>query len=118
MSQDISTRRAYLVRPNDALRAKIEQYRDQDFHEELMKPLVVMTDDLPWEEYFESWRTKILANCKIAFLKEILIEYPVMEAEMAIQILDVGVPSVELFDRWWLAEEIECLQIPTDWKTV
>ena len=118
MSQDISARRAYLVRPNDSLLAKIEEYRGQDFHEDLIKPLVVMTDDLPWEEYFESWRTKILTNCKVAFLNELLTEYPVMEAQMAIQLLGANVPSVELFDRWWVAEEIECLQIPTDWKTV
>jgi hypothetical protein len=118
MTQEVSDRRAYLVSPNESLLAEIEAYRDQDFYEDLIKKLVVMTDYLPWEEYFESWRAKILVNCKMAFLSQLLIEYPAMEAQMAIEILGSNNPSVELFDRWWLAEEIECLQIPTDWKTV
>ena len=115
-SQDIPCRRAYLITPNQVLLDKVKRLGDQDLSMEIAKPQVVMTECLPFEGYLEGWRATILKNCKLAFLNELLIEYPIMDEYMAVSTLGSNIPSADLFDLWWRAEEVECLEIPTDWK--
>ena len=116
-SQDVSGRRMYLVTPNDQLRSRVSQFGDAELSELVAKPQAVMTEDLPFEAYFEGWRLVILHNCKLAFLKENLIECPIFEERVAADIFGSASLTEALFDCWWTAEEIDCIEIPTNWKS-
>ncbi len=115
-SQDIPSRRVYVVRATKELIARVTELGDPDLLQVIARPEVVMTQELPFEEYIEGWRTKILENCKIAFLQELMIEYPIMDKNAAKTLFGNTEPSIELFDKWWMAEEAEYTEIPTNWN--
>ena len=115
-NQDIPCRRVYVMRPNESLLEKISLLDDVELLKDINRPQVVMTEELPFEEYLEGWRLKILNICKVTFLKEILLEYPIMNEQTAVELLGSVEPTSELFDQWWEAEEAEYTEIKTNWK--
>ena len=115
-SQDIAARRVYVVKPKKELLDKLIELGESSLIEYIVIPQVVMTEELPFEEYLEGWRSKILTLCKQAFLDELLIEYQFFPEETFIQLFGNETISDKSFDRWWITEEAEYLQIPTNWN--
>lgn len=117
-TEDIMDRRVYVVKPGDALFEKLETLEDRDLISQLCKPWVVMTEELPFEEYLEGWRSKILELCKLAFLKEnfdFTEEYTLYLPEDILSLFVNIEFTREFFDAWWVTEEAEYIQIPTSW---
>ena len=85
---------------------------------DIIVPFVVMTDELPYEQYLEGWRKTILEQCKINFVRQFIVEYPWIPEEYWEEIPRVNELSAEAFDLYWEAEEAEYLNIPTTWKQV
>lgn len=117
-TQDIPDRRVYVVRPGEALLEKLKVVEDHDLVTQLCKPWVVMTEELPFEKFLEGWRSKILELCKSEFLKKNFDfdeEYILYLPEEILPLLPDIEYTKEFFDTWWIAEEADYIQIPTNW---
>jgi len=98
---------------------KLKGLSGTDIADILMRPHVIMTQELGFESHLEGWRTSILMCTKITFLEELLVTYPAFKSDAeALDLLGSCQPSVDLFDRWWLAEEGEYTELLTSaWRT-
>lgn len=109
-------RRAYLIRPRaeltTALRGSQLEEEDVEF---LSRPMVSMTELLPYEGKLEGYRAPILKNCKEAFIRELFESLPLADDEIRHALLGEIVTLEGCFDSWWTAEEIETIEIPTTW---
>lgn len=114
-TQDILDRRVYVVRPLEELVAKLTPILSQEDISDLLRPTVVMTEELFFEKHLEGWRRSILKKCKHQFISEQLefgLLYEVKDIESVL-----GCPNnaEEFFDKWFCAEEAEYTQIETNW---
>ena len=115
-NQEMQERRVYVVTAKNKLLSRVKDIGLEYIVDDFARPQVVMTAEVPFEEYLEGWRAKILELCKIRFLKENLIDCPIVSEEIRIKIFGEEKLSAKLFDRWWLAEESALIEIPTTWK--
>ena len=114
--QDMNTRMVYVVRAKDELINALRDVLDADGLEILSRPYVVMTQDLPYEPYFESWGRSIIKACKERYLNEELeygeLSNPACRAVIAIDTDDMQ----SSFDRWWKIERAEgYVEIEPSW---
>ncbi len=115
MSQNPLTRRAYLIRPNQELKAHFLEIEQQDLIDSLLIPTVVMTEALPFEGKLEGYRALIQTKCKEAYLTD-LFALESFENLSERQTLPGDQTSlIETFDKWWILEEVDTLEIATTW---
>jgi hypothetical protein len=114
-AQNPLMRRAYLIRPRAELEAAIHNLGLSEDTEYLMQTVVTMTEALPYEGKLEGFRSLILAKCKEAFLRDLFEYAPLSDNRTRSALLGDFVTTQECFDRWWTAEEIETVEIPTTW---
>lgn len=111
--QDIKARRVYVVTAKAELLEGLAKYGNDGLTDILSRPHLVTTEELPFEEYLEGWRSKILMVAKIQYLEELLVSDPafssISEAEA---VIGGSKPSVELFDDRWVAQEAEYTELP------
>jgi hypothetical protein len=113
--QNPLVRRAYLIRPRPELSSRLQALGLSEDVEFLGQQTVVMTAPLPYEGKIEGYRTLILRKCKEAFLQD-LIEYePLTDSSRREALLGKDIELEEAFDRWWVAEEVEAIEIMTTW---
>lgn len=117
-TQDIESRRVYVVKPKAILLERLSKYGDDRLTDILSRLHVIMTEELPFEEYLEGWRSQTLMVAKSQYLEELLVSYPAFSsASEAEAIIGGSNPSVELFDQWCVAEEAEYTELPTQtWR--
>lgn len=109
-------RRAYLIRPRSELITALRGSQlEKDDVEFLTRPVVSMTELLPYEGKLESYRVLILRNCKEAFIRDLFEHLPLADDKIRHALLGEIVTIEGCFDRWWTAEEIETIEIPTTW---
>lgn len=114
--QDMITRMVYVVRAQPELIEALRGVLDAEGLEILSRPYVVMTQDLPYEPYFESWGRAIVKACKERYLNEELeygeLSNPAFQAAIG---LDKG-DMQSSFDRWWHIERAEgYVEIEPSW---
>ena len=110
----IECRLGYLMKPKPGL---IEQLRSvgSDLHEVYKGNIVIVTEKLDYEEYFEGSKRLIIEKCKVCFVREFVFNWDYSKDELY-TLFGKFETELELFDRWWVAESAECEEIPTDWK--
>jgi len=112
-NQDILGRRVYLVKPKKEL---IELLECSEVIKDVSQPHMVFTEELAFEQHLEGYRSKILELCKLQFLAENIIEYPLIPIGSWVRIPRISEISVEAFDLYWIAEEATYTDIPMTWK--
>ena len=114
--QDMVTRVVYIVRAKEEMIQVLSEYLDQEGLDILLKPSVVMTEEAPFEQCFESWRRHILKNCKIQFL-EVELEFGELSNPELASLLNPDKDDFEtFFDKWWNVEKAEdYLEIESRW---
>ena len=116
--QDIPSRRVYVVKPKLELKEHLSKLGKQDLFDYLNEPTVLMTEELPFEEFIEGWRTKIKRKCKEHFIESLSGKYCTFETkEERDQTLGTSTSDEDLFDKWWSTEEADYMQIETNWKS-
>ena len=115
-NQDIPDRRIYLVKPRIKLINILKNLKEDEIVTDVLRPHVVMTEELPFEEYLEGYRKTVLELCKLGFLKENIHEYPLIPESLWSNIPSINDISVETFDMYWETVEAEYTNIPTTWK--
>lgn len=115
--QDIPCRRVYIVRAKPELLAHVRALEELDLYITLATPTVVMTDELPFEQYLEGWCKAIYEHCQRNFLHDLLEENnPFPSQEVQTQLLGQETEVLKLFVQHWTMEEADYLQVPTTWK--
>ncbi len=105
--QDMSTRIVYVVRARDELIRALKDVLDAEGLQILSRPYVVMTQELPYELYFESWGRAIIKVCKARYLSDEL-EYGEVSIPACQAIIDIDTDDKQgSFDRWWHIERAE-----------
>lgn len=115
MSQNPLTRRAYLIRPNQELKAHFLEMEQQDLIDSLLIPTVVMTEALPFEGKLEGYRTLIQTKCKEAYLTDLFALEPFENLSERQTLPGDQTSLIETFDKWWILEEVDTLEIATTW---
>lgn len=114
--QNLLLRRAYLIRPRTELTTALRNSELEEDHVEFVSRSVVsMTELLPYEGKLEGYRALILRNCKEAFVRELFECFPLADDAIRSALLGEIVTLEGCFDKWWTAEEIETIEIPTTW---
>jgi hypothetical protein len=109
-------RRAYLIRPRAEFTTVLRDSQlGADDVEYLSRPIVSMTELLPYEGKLEGYRALVLKNCKEAFIRELFEYLPLADDEIRHALLGEIVTLEGCFDSWWTAEEIETIEVPTTW---
>jgi hypothetical protein len=114
-SQNLPLRRAYVVRARPELSPRLSELGLADDIEFLSQPIVVMTEAVPFEGKLEGYRSLILRKCKEAFIADFLEFFPLSEVAHREALLGKDVALADAFDLWWIAEEVETIEIPTTW---
>lgn len=115
-TQNQSLRRAYCIRPRPELVARLKAIGlDSDDTEFLCQSTVVMTEALPYEGKLEGFRALILKKCKEAFLNELFAFAPLSELAHREALFGKDSQLADAFELWWLAEEVETIEIQTTW---
>lgn len=115
MSQNPTIRRAYVVHPRQELIDRLLQVGEADSIGIYGEPSVVMTEPLPYEGKLEGYRSLILSKCKEAYLIDLFQFSPFSDALQRNALLGEYPSLVEVFDKWWVAEEANTLEIETTW---
>jgi len=114
-AQNPLIRRAYYVRPKPELANRLESIGMADAAEFLTEAKVVMSDALPFEGKLEGWRSLVLTRCKEAFLNALFEDGPLSEHPAREMLFGKDVSGAPAFDQWWIAEEIDVIEIDTTW---
>lgn len=114
-SQNPLIRRAYLIRPRPELCAQLDALGLSDDFDFLARQTVVMTAPLPYGEKIEGYRNLILQESKKSFLRDLFEYEPLLNEAHRSALLGTIFPLENSFDRWWIAEEVETLEIDTTW---
>lgn len=115
MSQDPIIRRAYIVRARPELIDRLVEFGASDLIGICGEPSVVMTEPLPYEGKLEGYRSLILKKCKEAYLADLFQFEPFNSVPERSALLGDYPSLSEIFDRWWVAEEADTLEIGTSW---
>ncbi len=124
--QDMIMRMMYVIRPKDELISVMKNILDPEDLEDMSRPFVVMTEEHPFELYFESWQRGIIKACKEEYLMyESKFEW-IWTAEFR-NAIGVGVGNTidayvekkdmrDFFDRWWQIERAgDYIEIGPKW---
>jgi hypothetical protein len=103
------------MRPRPELLQRLRSLDLVDDIDFLSQPTVVMTEALLYEGKLEGYRALILKQCKEAFLSNFFEFTPLSELTHREALLGKDVPLAEAFDLWWIAEEVETIEIKTTW---
>ncbi|WOO40909.1 hypothetical protein [Rubellicoccus peritrichatus] len=119
-TQDIYDRCVYVIRPKEELIDFILKLRP-GANENLNYfriPTAVMTEAVPFEQDLEGWRIPLKNKCKEAYLRENINEFPLCEIEKPEGLLENMDTLICFFDKWWVAEEADHIEIVKGcWKT-
>ncbi len=88
---------------------------DSDLDEYFREGYIVVTEELDYEEYFESWKKLIIQKCKTCFIRESVYSLDYSKEEL-VEIFGDFSSDIDLFDKWWTLTSADCSEIPTDWK--
>jgi hypothetical protein len=116
--QNPLSRRLYLVRPKDALLAKLGVRTDHP----AASVTGIITPRLRYETWFEGWGRAWRSKAKSDFLAS-FIKYwsnpfaPAGVSSEFLAALQVPDDAERLFDLWWtLQERIDLIEIDPDWR--
>ena len=113
--QNPTVRRAYIVRPSEALLARLASMFDAEDVKHFGRHVIVTTEPVIWEGKLEGFRATILREIKQAHLEEYFEDYPFSDTARRTEILGSELANPETFDRWWIAEETDIIEIETNW---
>jgi len=114
MKDIIDCQLGYLVKPKQKLFSNLLE-KGSDIGEYFTLNYVVTTDILDYEEYFEGWKLKIVELAKEHFIKDTVFELEYSQEEF-FKLFGTFEKLINLFDRWWVLEEVDISQIKTTWK--
>lgn len=116
-AEDLITRMVYIIRAKDELISALKEDLDIEGIKILSRPSVIMSEERPYELYFESWHNLIYRTVKEEYLAWEFEFGELSRVELReIVGIDVGTPDKsEIFDRWWQIERAKDYVELTPW---
>ena len=110
----IKIRLAFLLMPIPSLRDRLVGAQS-DLRGYFQPGQVVVTDELDYETYFEGWKSRVETSAKKFYVLDFVRTLEYTEDEM-LSIFGGFESDLELFDKWWVLNELSCSEMPTDWR--
>lgn len=104
---DMAIRLVFVVRAKAELIAALKDLLPAAGLRRLLRPSIVMTQELPYELYFESWSRAIIQASKERYVSEELAFGNLSNPAFRLAV-DIDTDDLQgSFDRWWHIEEAE-----------